>query len=166
MRLRELFESLTRQQRSALIAVIVLNAVVFIAAFILLSGETPPEPLIWPDIGAPCEAYAAASFRQHNVAASVTITREAMLVAINGPSTQAWDVFSATARIAALGCGPYNLVRVDVPDPDGRPNVRLIYELTGPELQLWLDGKSSDVELAQRMRRQVYQTAPPVTPTP
>jgi hypothetical protein len=65
-----------------------------------------------------------------------------------------------------LGCGPYNLVRVDVPDPDGRPNVRLIYELTGPELQLWLDGKSSDVELAERMRRQLYQTAPAVTPTP
>jgi len=166
MRLRELFESLTRQQRIALIAVIAVNAVVFIAAFILLSGETPPEPLIWPDTGAPCEAYAATSFRQQNVAASVTITREAMLVTIDGPSTQAWDVFSATARIATLGCGPYNLVRVDVPDPDGRPNVRLIYELTGPELQLWLDGKSSDVELAQRMRRQVYQTAPSVTPTP
>lgn len=166
MRLRELFESLTRQQRIALIAVIVLNAVVFIAAFILLSGQTPPEPLIWPDTGAPCEAYAAASFHQQNVAASVTITREAMFVTIDGPSTQAWDVFSITARIATLGCGPYNLVRVDVPDPDGRPNVRLIYELTGPELQLWLDGKSSDVELAQRMRRQVYQTAPPVTPTP
>ncbi len=166
MRPRELIESLTRQQRIALIAVIVLNAVIFIAAFILLSGQTPPEPLIWPDTGAPCEAYAAASFRQQNVAASVTITREAMFVTIDGPSTQAWDVFSITARIATLGCGPYNLVRVDVPDPDGRPNVRLIYELTGPELQLWLDGKSSDVDLAERMRRQVYQTAPPVTPTP
>lgn len=157
---------MTRQQRIALIAVVAVNAVVFIAAFILLSGETPPEPLIWPDTGAPCEAYAASSFRQYNVAASVTITREAMLVTIDGPSTQAWDVFSVTARLATLGCGPYNLVRVDVPDPDGRPNVRLIYELTGPELQLWLDGKSSDVELAQRMRRQVYQTGPLLTPTP
>jgi hypothetical protein len=166
MRLKELFDALTRQQRIALIAVSVMNAFIFIAAFILLFRETPPEPLIWPDVGAPCEAYAAASFRQLNVAASVTITREAMFVTIDGPSTQAWDVFSATARIANLGCGPYNLVRVDVPDPDGRPNVRLTYELTGPELQLWLDSKSSDVELAERMRRQVYQTAPLVTPTP
>jgi hypothetical protein len=166
MRLRELFESLTRQQRIALIAISAMNAVIFIIALSLLFGEPAPEPVIWPDAGAPCEAYAAASFRQQNVAASVTITREAMLVTVNGPSTQAWDVFSTTARLAALGCGPYNLVRVDVPDPDGRPNVRLLYELTGPELQLWLDGKSSDVELAERMRRQIYQTAPLVTPTP
>jgi hypothetical protein len=166
MRLRELFESLTRQQRVALIAVCAMNVVIFIVAFILLFSGTPPAPLIWPDTGAPCEAYAAASFRQQNVAASVTITRAAMLVTIAGPSTQAWDVFSTTARLAALGCGPYNLVRVDVPDPDGRPNVRLIYELTGLELQAWLDGKSSDVDLAERMRRQVYQTAPVFTPTP
>jgi hypothetical protein len=166
MRPRELLGSLTRHQRIALISVIVMNAVIFIAAFVLLSGDSPPEPVIWPDVGAPCEAYAAASFRQQNVAASVTITREALLVTVDGPSTQAWDVFSVTARLATLGCGPYNLVRVDVPDPDGRPNIRLMYELTGPELQLWLDGKSNDVELAQRMRRQVYQTAPLVTPTP
>jgi hypothetical protein len=166
MRLRELFEALTRQQRIALLAIIVMNAVIFIAAFALLLGDTPPEPVVWPDTGAPCEAYAAASFRQQNVAASVTITREAMLVTVDGPSTQAWDVFSTTARIAKLGCGPYNLVRVDVPDPDGRPGIRLIYELTGPELQAWLDGQMSDVQLAERMRRQVYQTAPLVTSTP
>jgi hypothetical protein len=166
MRLRELIESLTRQQRIALIAIVVMNAVIFIAALVLLLGDTPPEPVIWPDTGAPCEAYAATSFRQHNVAASVTITRGAMLVTVAGPSTQAWDVFSVTARIAALGCGPYNTVRVDVSDPEGRSNVRLIYELTGPELQAWLDGQMSDVQLAERMRRQVYQTASPVTPTP
>ena len=166
MRLKELFESLTREQRIAIIGVIAMNAFIFIIAFILLSGDTPPEPLVWPDLGAPCEAYAASSFRQQNVAASVTITREAMFITIDGPSTQAWDVFSTTARLATVGCGPYNLVRVDVPDPDGRPNVRLIYELTGPELQAWLDGKSSDVDLAERMRRQVYQTAPQSTPTP
>src|SRR5512140_113729 len=100
MRLRALFGSLTRQQRIA------MNAFIFIAAVVLLLGDTPPEPLVWPDIGAPCEAYAASSFRQQNVAASVAITREAMLVTVDGPSTQAWDVFSVTARIANLGCGP------------------------------------------------------------
>jgi len=166
MRLKAFFESLTREQRILVAAFVAINAFIFIVAVLLLSGDTPPEPLVWPDVGAPCEAYAAASFRQQNVAASVTITRAAMFVTIDGPSTQAWDVFSTTARLATVGCGPYNLVRVDVPDPDGRPNVRLIYELTGPELQAWLDGKSSDVDLAERMRRQVYQTAPSLTPTP
>jgi len=166
MQLKAFFESLTREQRILVAGFVAINAFIFIVAILLLSGDTPPEPLVWPDVGAPCEAYAAASFRQQNVAASVTITRAAMFVTIDGPSTQAWDVFSTTARLATVGCGPYNLVRVDVPDPDGRPNVRLIYELTGPELQAWLDGKSSDVDLAERMRRQVYQTAPQVTLTP
>ncbi len=166
MRLRETFQSLTRQQRIVLIAVIVMNAVIFVVAFALLATDKSPEPVVWPDTGAPCEAYAATSLRQLNVAASVTITREAMLVTVDGPSTEAWDVFSTTARIANVGCGPYNQVRVDVPDPDGRPNVRLTYELTGPELQAWLDGKMSDVNLAERMRRQIYQTAPSATPTP
>ena len=98
--------------------------------------------------------------------ASVSITREALLVTINGSSDEAWDVFSATTRLVAMGCGPYNLVRVDVPDPDGRPDVRLFYELTGPELQLWVEGKINDAQLAERMRRQMYQTVPFVTPTP
>lgn len=166
MKVRERFESLTRQQRIALIAVVALNALILISAVILLSSAEPVEPVVWPDLGAPCEAYAASSFRQLGVAASVAITREAMLVTVNGPSTEAWDVFSATTTLARLGCGPYNLVRVDVPDPDGRPNVRLIYELTGLELQHWAAGESTDVQLAERMRRQVYQTAPLVTPTP
>ena len=166
MRPRELIESLTRQQRIALIAVIVMNAVIFIAAFVLLLGDTPPEPVIWPDTGAPCEAYAATSFRQQNVAASVTITREAMLVTIDGPSTQAWDVFSVTARIASSGLRALQ--------PRARGCARSRWATQRPlDLRThragtatWLDGKSSDVQLAERMRRQVYQTAPPVTPTP
>lgn len=166
MRLRQRFESLSRSQRIALIAVVAVNAIILTGAFILLSSPEPVEPVVWPDIGAPCEAYAASSFRQLNVAASVAITRQAMLVTVNGPSSQAWDVFSTTTALAKLGCGPYNLVRVDVPDPDGRPNVRLIYELTGLELQRWADGESTDVQLAERMRRQVYQTSPLATPTP
>lgn len=161
-----MLQSLTRQQRLVLIAAAATIAVIFIAAILLLLTDRPPAPLAWPDIGAPCEANAALVFRQAGVAASVSITREAMLVTVSGSSNQAWDVFSGTTRLAAMGCGPYNLVRVDVPDPDGRPEVRLYYELTGPELQLWLEGKIDDAQLAERMRRQMYQTVPFVTPTP
>ena len=38
MRPRELLGSLTRQQRIALIAIIVMNAIIFIAAFVLLAA--------------------------------------------------------------------------------------------------------------------------------
>ncbi len=161
-----MFRSLTRQQRLILIAGTIMIAFIFLGAMMLLLFDQPPQALPWPDIGAPCEANAALVFRQEGVAASVSITREALLVTISGPSDQAWDVFSATTRLAAMSCGPYNLVRVDVPDPDGRPDVRLSYELTGPELQLWAEGKLNDAQLAERMRRQMYQTVPFVTPTP
>jgi hypothetical protein len=160
-----MLRSLTRQQRLLLLAGAAIIAVIFIAAILLLLTDQPPQPLAWPDVGAPCEANAALVFRQQGVAASVSITREALLVTVSGSSDQAWDVFSATTRLAAMGCGPYNLVRVDVPDPEGRSDVRLSYELTGAELQLWVEGKLNDEQLAERMRRQMYQTVPFVTPT-
>ena len=161
-----MLRSLTRQQRLALIAGAAVIAGLFLAAILLLLTDEPPQPLPWPDIGAPCEANAALAFRQRGVAASVSITREALLVTVSGSSDQAWDVFSATTRLGPMGCGPYNLIRVDVPDPDGRPDVRLYYELTGPELQLWANGKLDDAQLADRMRRQMYQASPIATPTP
>jgi hypothetical protein len=161
-----MFQSLTRQQRLIVIASTAIIAFIFLSAILLLLTDQPPQALPWPDLGAPCEANAALVFRQQGVASSVSITREALLVTINGSSDQAWDVFSATTRLAAMGCGPYNLVRVDVSDPDGRPDVRLFYELTGPELQLWVEGKINDAQLAERMRRQMYQTVPFLTPTP
>ena len=161
-----MLRSLTRQQRIALIAIVAVNAFILIAAVILLFTDEPPQRMEWPDLGAPCEANAALAFRQRGVAASVSITREAMLVTVDGPSAQAWDVFSATTRLATLGCGPYNLIRVDVPDPEGRPDARLILELTGPELQMWMGRQLDDGQLAERMRRQLYQTLPFATPAP
>ncbi|NTU62058.1 MAG: hypothetical protein HGB05_01340 [Chloroflexi bacterium] len=161
-----MLHSLTRQQRLALIAAITIIAFIFIAALVVLLTDQSPQRLAWPDLGAPCEANAALVFRQQGVASSVSITREALLVTVNGSSAQAWDVFSATTRLATMGCGPYNLIRVDVPDPEGRPYVRLILELTGPELQMWIAGQLNDGQLAERMRRQMYQTAPFATPTP
>jgi hypothetical protein len=38
--------------------------------------------------------------------------------------------------------------------------------LTGPELQLWVDGQLNDGQLAERMRRQLYQALPFATPAP
>ena len=161
-----MLRSLTRQQRLILIASAAIIAAIFIAAILLLLTDQPQPALLWPDVGAPCEANAALAFRRQSVAASVSITREALLVTVNGSSDEAWDVFSATTKLAAMGCGPYNLIRVDVPDPDGRPEVRLFYELTGPELQSWAEGRLNDAQLAERMRRQMYQTVPFVTPQP
>jgi hypothetical protein len=157
-----------RRQKALLIGLAVFNAVVLILAIILLADTPPPPiyPTTGPDNSAQCEEDAALNLRQRGVAASVTITNSVLLVNVTAPdATAAWDVFSATNKLVQLGCGPYNLIRVDVPDPDHRPNLRLVLELTGPEIQVWADGKLNDEQLAVRMRRAVYQIAPIPTPT-
>ena len=167
MHIREALRALPRRQRLWLIGIAAFNAVVLILLFVLLFSDQPTEPAATlVDNSQQCEETAALDFRQNNVAASVAITNQAMLVRVDGPSAEAWDVFSVTTRLVPLGCGPYNFIRVDVPDPDQRPNVRMTLELTGPELQLWANGTLNDAQLADRMRRQLYPIEPVETPTP
>ncbi len=167
MRIRNTFRALPRRQRLLLISIAVFNAVVLLVLALLLFTDQPVEPVATlTDNSQQCEEVAALKMRQEGVAASLTIENRALLARVDGPSAEAWDVFSVTARLVPLGCGPYNLIRVDVPDPTERPNVRLTLELTGPELQYWLDGVLNDAQLADRMRRQLYTVAAVVTPTP
>lgn len=160
-------DKLTRQQKILLVVLAVFNLLVFILAVLVLT-DMPPAPIepAGPDNSAQCEEDAAFSLRQQGVAASVAITNATLLVNVIAPdAAAAWDVFSTTIKLAHAGCGPYNLIRVDVPDPDRRPNTRLILELTGPEIQVWADGKLSDGQLSERTRRTIYQTAPIPIPT-
>ncbi len=134
---------------------------------LLLFTDQPAEPVATlTDNRQQCEGIAALKLRQAKVAASLTIENQALLVRVDGPSAEAWDVFSVTTQLTPLGCGPYNLIRVDVPDPSGRPTVRMTLELTGPELQYWADGVLNDAQLADRMRRQLYSIAAAPTATP
>jgi hypothetical protein len=158
---------LSRTQLIAIAAIAVLNLLVFGGLILLVTGEDPPPPAltVGPDNSAECEANAALALRQQGVAASVSITGSALFVNVIGPdAAAAWDVFSMTARLNRLNCGPYNLVRVDVPDPAGQAGTRLVLELTGLEVQYWAGGQLTDGQLAERMRRLQYQTRPPVTP--
>lgn len=157
-----LLSTLSRRRRLALLLVGVLNVLVFGGLLLVLTDTPlPPAATTTPDNSSQCEANAALGLRQRGVAASVAITRQVLLITVIGPdAAAAWDVFSATVQLAAIHCGPYNLIRVDVPDPEQRPTYRLVLELTGPELQAWADGRLTDGQLAERTRRQLYQTAP------
>lgn len=152
----------SRQQRLVLLAVVLLNAAVLGGLLIILNNPLPPEVALTlpPDNALVCESNAALALRQRGVAASVTITNLALFASVNGPSAAAWDVFSVTHKLSQDGCGPYNLIRVDVPDPEGRTGARLILELTGQEIQLWADGRLTDGQLSERTRRSLYQAAP------
>lgn len=169
MRSKRLLASFTRQQKIALSIVVLLNVLALGGLVLLLLTNQPLAPLTvaGPDNNPQCESDFALNLRQNGVAATVAITNQALLVYVAGPdATAAWDVYSATTRLAHANCGPYNLIRVDVPDPEHRPALRLILELTGPELQAWADGRLTDAQLSERTRRQLYQGAPGITPTP
>lgn len=155
--------ALSRRQRLALLLAGLLNVLVLGGSLLLVLADAPLPltTITTPDNSAQCEANAALKLRQHGIAASVAITQQTLLVTVIGPdAAAAWDVFSVTVQLAALHCGPYNLIRIDVPDPDQRPAYRLVLELTSPELQAWADGRLTDGQLAERTRRQLYQTAP------
>ncbi len=167
MRPLEAIRALPRRQRILLISIAVFNIAVLILLALVLFTDQPAEPIATlTENNQQCEETAALNLRQNGVAASVTITNQALLVRVDGPSAEAWDVFSVTTRLVPLGCGPYNLVRVDVPDPQDRPTVRMTLELTGRELQYWATGVLNDAQLADRMRRQLYPIEVEATPTP
>ena len=167
MRLRDSLRALPRTQRNLLIVLAVFNAAILILLIAALLTDQPPAPIATlTDNSLHCEETAALHLRQSGVAASVTITNQAMLVRVDGSSDEAWDVFSMTTKLVPLGCGPYNLIRVDVPDPTQRADTRMTLELTGSELQFWAAGVLNDVQLAERMRRQLYAIEPAATLMP
>lgn len=160
--------SLSRKQIIAVAAIAALNLIVLAGVVLLLTTQEPAPSLALtpaPDNNVQCEATAALTLRQQSVAASVSITDSALFVNVIGPdAAAAWDVFSMTAKLSRLNCGPYNLVRVDVPDPTGQAGTRLVLELTGLEVDYWATGQLTDGQLSERMRRLQYQTRAPLTP--
>jgi hypothetical protein len=155
--------SLTRQQRLVLGAALLTNvAILGILIWLVFSSTIPTiaPPPIEPNNAIECENNAALSLRQQGVSGSIMISgSESIQVYINGADAgAAWNVFSTTATLLNYGCGPYQVVRVDVPDPDQRSNTRLRLEVSWLDVQAWANDLIDDGQLSERMRRQVYQT--------
>lgn len=155
--------SLTRQQRRVLGIAFLVN-VVILGALIWLVFSTPAAPIapapIAPNNTVECEDDAALSLRQQSVSGSIYISgTESIQVFVDGTDAgAAWTVFSTTLALLNAGCGPYQTIRVDVPDPDQRPNTRLILEVSWPDAQAWATKQIDDGQLSDRMRRRLYQT--------
>lgn len=161
--------ALTRQQKLTLLIFALLNVFILGALFVLVLADTPPvvELPATPDNNSlDCAEKAAVALRQRSVAASVTvIDHQTLVVHVTGPdAAAAWEVFSMTARLAQANCGPYPVIQIDVPDPEGHPDTRLMMELTWPQIEGWAAGRFDDGQLSQMMRRSTYQVAPIPTP--
>lgn len=154
--------ALTRQQRLILGAALIFNVIVLAALIGLVFSNPAPAPLpppIGPSNTIECENNAALHLRQQGVSGSVTISSsESIQVFVNdADASAAWNVFSTTLTLLRFNCGPYTSVRVDVPDPNLRPNMRLILEVNWPDVLAWANHTLDDGQLADRMRRRVYQ---------
>lgn len=157
-------KSLTRQQRLILGLALLTNVIVLgVLVWLVTSPSFQPEPL--PQVTEPantveCENNAALNLRQQGISGSITINRtESIQVYVDSSdASTAWNVFSTTMTLLRYNCGPYAVVRVDVPDPDQRPNLRLVLEVNWADVQAWANGSMDDGQLSNRMRRRVYQT--------
>ena len=160
--------SLTRQQKITLLIFALLNVFILGALFVLVLADTAPvvEPPAAPDNSFDCAEKAAVDLGQHSVAAAVSvIDNQTLAVHVTGPDVgAAWEVFSMTVRLAQANCGPYPLIHVDVPDPEGHPDTRLMMELTWPQIEGWAAGKFDDGQLSQMMSRSTFQVLPIPTP--
>ena len=156
--------SLTRQLRWVLGAALVFNVIVLgVLIWLVVSTAAEPLPLVTslgPSNTIECENNAALNLRQQGVSGSVTISgSHSLQVFINDTNASAaWTVFSTTLTLLKFNCGPYSIVRVDVPDPNLRPNTRLILDVNSTDIQAWSNNTLDDGQLSDRMRRRLYQT--------
>ncbi|HET7377458.1 MAG TPA: hypothetical protein VFK30_12165 [Anaerolineae bacterium] len=156
--------SLTRQQRLILGLALLMNVIVLgVLVWLVTSPSVLPEPLPQPTEPGntiECENNAALNLRQQGISGSITINRtESIQVYVDSSdASTAWNVFSTTLTLLRYNCGPYAVVRVNVPDPDQRPNLRLVLEVNWADVQSWANRSIDDGQLSDRMRRRIYQT--------
>ncbi len=156
-------KSLTRQQRLILGGALLFNVVVLgVLAWLILSTPNTVEPL--PQVNEPnntveCENNVALSLRQTGISASVTISHlESVQVYVDGAdASAAWSVLNVMPTLKNFACGPYSIIRIDVPDPEQRPHLRLVLEATWADMLAWTNGSINDGQMSDRMKRRSYE---------
>lgn len=128
----------------------------------------PPTP---SDTSLACQAEGAHALSVRHVAGTVALSADgAIEFTLSGADpTDAWDAFAVAAELTARGCGPYDPIRVDVPDPSLVDNQRLIVEARWEDVQIWSQGRIDDEALSERTRRATYargHLGPLASPTP
>lgn len=160
--------ALTSDQKRFLIGLAIANAILFIAAGALLATPEPQASPIaapsspTPDRSQTCQAIAAQRMAAHAIAGTVTLHADGSIAfKLSGDdATDAWDAFAVSAELPARRCGPYDPVRIDVPDPSLIPNLRLVVEARWADVEIWAKDKIDDQTLSDRTSRSTYQAAP------
>lgn len=162
--------SLSGRQRNLLAVLAVANIVLLTAAGALLlapdaGAEATPAPPLTPDAGDTCQGLAASEMATHGIAGAVTLGLDGSIdFRLSGDDSQvAWEAFAVAARLPQRRCGPYEPIRIDVPDPSLAPNSRLVVEARWADVRAWSQGQIDDQTLSERTTRSTYTASPPPT---
>jgi len=157
-----MWKAFSSRQRGVLIGLGLANVILLgaIAALALspAPGLTPtvtPAPLHTVNA---CQAEAARALAEQYIAGIVAIRDDGSIdFTMSGDDpADAWVAFAVSAELPKLGCGPYDPIRVDAPDPSRIANRRLVVEASWLDVQAWSQGRIDDEVLSERMTRTSY----------
>ncbi len=164
--MRRVFASLTRGQVALLAVLFAGDIAILLVGFILVRGAAPAGASGTLS-STTCQATAAQLLATHGLAGTSRLDSPSVLrLELTGqdisgqvlpqPSDAAWDAMAAALALPDSGCGPYHLLRVDIPDPNEQPGNRLLVEVNWLDLRAWGRGELDDGELAARLKATSY----------
>lgn len=156
----------SRRQIIALVALFAGDVALLLVGWLIVRG-TAPAGAATAASPASCQATGAQLLVRHNLAGASRLDAGGVLhFELSGQdasgfplpraSDAAWDALAAALALPDAGCGPYRLVRVDVPDPSGQPGSRLLVQVDWIDLRAWGKGELDDGELAARVQATSY----------
>ncbi len=157
-----MWAGLSSRQRRVLIGLGLANAMLLIALGALALAPAPnpisSEPAPLPDPHNACRTIATSALAERDVAGTIAIRAgDSIDFRLSGDDpAAAWSALAAAADLPARGCGPYDLVRIDVPDPSLALNLRLVVEARWADVLAWSQGRLDDAALSERMARSTY----------
>lgn len=157
-----MWNTLSTHQRRVLAGLGLANLVVLAAMGSLMlapaTNPTPAETVVPSGDRNTCQSTTASALADHGVAGTIAIRADGGIefTLSGGDATEAWDALAVSAALPEQGCGPYDPIRIDLPDPSGAPKLRLVVEARWADAQAWSSGRINDAALSERMRRSTY----------
>jgi len=172
--MRQSLARLTRRQLIVL-AILLVGDVALLFIGFLIVHQAAPASAVTSLPPTTCQEIGAQLLLQHNLAGASRLDADGALrfelsgqdaagLILPRASDAAWEALAAAATLPDMGCGPYQLVRVDVPEPERQPGSRLLVEVNWLDLRAWSRGELDDGELAARARVTLYVPPEPIRP--
>jgi hypothetical protein len=161
-----MWSSLSTRQRRVLIGLGLANlTLLIVAGTFVLTPEPETSPIPTPTLSSQaieCRTIAARLLADHEVAGTIAVYSDGSIEFVIGGDdpTAAWDSLAVSVEMTQRGCGPYDPIRVDVPDPSRVADRRLVVEARWIDVLAWSQGQIDDAKLSDRSKRTSYTRHP------